>query len=201
MSRRSCLSHIANFLKCFQLAWSRRSLSLAWQKALESAYTTEGRNLHHHMGKWIRQSNQTWNTLCYPSERIITDEEQGMRRQYKICHMTCRLITAALADMDLEVSKVWLTAIPATVISKAEYQITVRCAELTEEPEAAAEKVHLSFDEYIQDQAQITRRLLRQFEFTPGGERILKECLRNNKKLKTASDGSLDPELQLASFG
>jgi len=79
-------------------------------------------------------------------------------------------------------------------------QITVQCAELTEEPEVAAEKVHWSFDEYIQDQAQITRRLLWQFEFTPGGERILKECLRNNKKLRTASDGSLDPELQLASF-
>jgi len=136
-----------------------------------------------------------------PPKRIITDEEQGVRKQYKICHMTHRLVTAALADMDLEVSTEWPKAIPASVISKAEYQITVQCAKLTEELEGAAEKVYQSFDEYIQDQKQLTRRLLRQLEFTPGGEQTLKECLRNNKKLRAASDGSLDPELWLASFG
>jgi len=172
-----------------------------WQKALESAYTTEGRNLHNHMGQWIRQSNQTWNTLCHPLERIITYEEQGARRQYKICCMTRRAITAAPVDPDLEVSTAWPKAIPATVISKAEYQITVRCAEITEEPDAVAEKEYHSFVEYIKDQEQLTGRLLRQFEFTPGGERTLEECLRNNKKLRAASDGSLDPELRLASFG
>jgi hypothetical protein len=39
------------------------------------------------------------------------------------------------------------------------------------------------------------------YEFVPGGERTLRECLTNNSKLRVASDGSLDPDAELASFG
>jgi len=46
----------------FEITTKQKNL---WQKALESAYTT-GWNLHNHMGKWIRQSNQTWNTMYHP---------------------------------------------------------------------------------------------------------------------------------------
>jgi len=153
------------------------------------------------MGKWTRQSNQTWSTLCHPLEGILSDVEHGVRRQYKICRTTHRLIMAAPVELEVELSMAWLAATPVTVISKAEYQIKVQCAEPEEEMEEVEELIHQSFADYVQDQVLFTRRLLHQFEFTPDSERTLKECLQNNRKLRVASDGSLDPELRLASFG
>jgi len=77
----------------------------------------------------------------------------------------------------------------------------VRCAELDPPTVEIEETAPTSFMEYIKGQDQITQRLLHWFEFVPGGERTLKECLQNNKKIQVVSDGSLDLELKLASFG
>lgn len=58
-----------------------------------------------------------------------------------------------------------------------------------------------TFAEYIEQQLLMTRHLLYQFKFVPGGERALKECLRKNQKIHTTSDGSLNKERQHSSFG
>jgi hypothetical protein len=47
----------------------------------------------------------------------------------------------------------------------------------------------------------ITQRLLHQLDFVPGGKRTLRECLTTHHKLRSASDGSLDPKKAIASFG
>jgi hypothetical protein len=43
--------------------------------------------------------------------------------------------------------------------------------------------------------------LLYHVRFVPGGEHALAECLKENKKICIASDGSLDQDEELASFG
>ena len=58
-----------------------------------------------------------------------------------------------------------------------------------------------SFDEYIKTLPEFSQHLLQQVEFIPGGERTLWECLMSNHKLRSGSDGSLDQESKLASFG
>jgi ribonuclease HI len=58
-----------------------------------------------------------------------------------------------------------------------------------------------NFKDYIATLPEITQRLMLSYEFVPGGERTLRECLANNSKLRAASDGSLDPDAELASFG
>ena len=43
--------------------------------------------------------------------------------------------------------------------------------------------------------------MLYHVRFVPGGEHALAECLKENKKIRAASDGSLDQDEELASFG
>jgi ribonuclease HI len=58
-----------------------------------------------------------------------------------------------------------------------------------------------NFQDYLATLPDITQRLLTQLEFVPGGERCLRECLADNRPLRAASDGSLDPIATLSSFG
>jgi len=66
------------------LQWPRQPLVTTkqknlWQKALHSAYTTDGHHLHNHLGAWTQQSNLTWNMLWHPTERVLSQMEQGIR--------------------------------------------------------------------------------------------------------------------------
>ena len=45
------------------------------------------------------------------------------------------------------------------------------------------------------------RGLLHLIQFSPGGERVLRECLHNNMIIKIGTDGSLQKAKQTASFG
>lgn len=71
----------------------------------------------------------------------------------------------------------------------------------TSKEETADSELVKTFAEYIEQQLLMTRHLLYQFKFVPGGERALKECLRKNQKIHTTSDGSLNKERQHSSFG
>ena len=58
-----------------------------------------------------------------------------------------------------------------------------------------------SFEEYVEGQPELMKRLLKQILFVPGGEKMLWKCLSENHCLKAASDGLWDRHLELASFG
>ena len=58
-----------------------------------------------------------------------------------------------------------------------------------------------TFMEYVETLSNPVRRLFHSIQFAPGGERVLCECLLNNKILKIGTDGSLCKEKQTASFG
>jgi hypothetical protein len=59
----------------------------------------------------------------------------------------------------------------------------------------------MNFIKYVETLPLVSCHLLQQLEFVPGGERALRECLKDNRQLKVASDGSFDPDEELASFG
>jgi hypothetical protein len=56
------------------------------------------------------------------------------------------------------------------------------------------------FPGYLATLPKITQRVLTQLEFVPGGEQCLRDCLADNRLLRAASDGSLDPVAELSSF-
>ena len=90
----------------------------------------------------------------------------------------------------------WTTLIPTTieVLPSSEIKATYHRLYTPEEELLAEPK---TFTEYVETLPLTTRRLLYQLHFVPGGERMLRECLESNRRLKAASDGSLDPDAAL----
>ena len=86
--------------------------------------------------------------------------------------------------------------VPATTDSRDGTKLhAIFCDRVFQEEVEDADDLQ-SFDEYIETLPEFSQRLLRQVDFVPG-----RECLMSNRKLRSGSDGSLDQETELASFG
>ena len=95
----------------------------------------------------------------------------------------------------------WHQLIPATVVNASDSKATISLFRPRTPTQSVLVQPPRSFEEHVQRLPEMQQRLLRQFEFVPGGERALCECLQSHRKLRLASDGSLDPHRELASFG
>jgi hypothetical protein len=93
----------------------------------------------------------------------------------------------------------WNIMIPATVTRTRTRNIVASFHETVEEIQEA--RTVNTFSEYIATLPQHKRRLLMHYEFTPGGEQILKACLERNMILKLGTDGSYNMGKETASFG
>jgi hypothetical protein len=58
-----------------------------------------------------------------------------------------------------------------------------------------------TFSDYIKTVPEHIQWWLMHIEFVPGGERMLKHCLENDRILKIGTDGSLNQHKETASFG
>jgi hypothetical protein len=99
----------------------------------------------------------------------------------------------SLEDVD------WNIMIPATVKWTQTSNIVASFHETAEETQEA--RPATTFSDYIATLLQHTWRLLMHYEFTPGGERILKACLEWNMILKLGTNGSYIMGKEMASFG
>ena len=58
-----------------------------------------------------------------------------------------------------------------------------------------------SFVDYVMTLPLMSQYLLYHVRFVPGGKHALHACLSENQKIHIASDGSFDPDAELASHG
>jgi hypothetical protein len=58
-----------------------------------------------------------------------------------------------------------------------------------------------TFDEYVKTLLDHVQQLLMHIELVPGREQMLKHCLANDKILKIGTDGSMNLQKGMASFG
>jgi hypothetical protein len=180
-----------------------------WKKALESAYTSWGRKLHKPLGHWTGSPNQTWSAMysTISNTVTVTDTQTSSTQYYSVQQSSRWYMTAteqehAQDDRDSDTAD-WRCNIPVTVERFFPSSIRVSMHPSTSSGSTPSRILPLpsNFKDYIATLPEITQRLLLRFEFVPGGERTLRECLTNNSKLRVASDGSFDPDAELASFG
>ena len=180
-----------------------------WKKAIESAYTSWGRKLHQPLGQWTAPPNQIWSGMYdKTSDTITIKDTQNSSNQYYLVQQSSRWSMTALELEHVPEDRVsatdnWRNHIPVTLekVFPPSIRVSLHPPISTESP-PTRQQPHLSnFKDYIATLPEITRRLLLSCEFVPGGERTLRECLANNSRLRAASDGSLDPDAEIASFG
>ena len=185
-----------------------------WKTALESAYTSGGRKLCRPLGAWTGPPTQTWSATYNTQSQLVTIVSKPSDTQTYLVHTESRRYLQASLQLtipspdplpDPPTPDHWRTNIPVTVepIRPSPTQIHVSLyhnpCQATLSPTCPPSPT--SFQAYIATLPEITQRLLSQLDFVPGGERTLRECLQHNRKIRTASDGSLDPKAELASFG
>jgi hypothetical protein len=179
-----------------------------WKTAIESAYTSWGRRLHQPLGHWNGPpNNQIWSTTYHPASNTVTvtNHQANTTQQYFVTQESRWFLTADLHSSPAEtspISKAWHTTIPLTCERMLPSKLRVS---LHRPPSPLASSTSYpspsTFRDYLATLPTITQRLLTQFEFVPGGEQCLRECLATNRRLRAASDGSLDPIAELSSFG
>ena len=94
----------------------------------------------------------------------------------------------------------WTTVIPVMVTSSRTSLITATYHEWVV-PDRIIPADPKTFKEYVETLPHHVRRLLHSIQFSPGGERVLRECLHNNMIKKLGTDVSLQKAKQTASFG
>jgi hypothetical protein len=174
-----------------------------WKKALEAAYTSTGRVLHEPLGMWIAQSNMNWNAYYDTGSHTVRLINDGTDADFTVT-VERRLTLAAerIPSVLQPVSMIpWHQLIPATVVNASDSKVTISLFRPRTSTQSILVQPPRSFEEHVQRLPEMQQRLLLQFEFVPGGERALCECLQSHRKLRLASDGSLDPHRELASFG
>jgi hypothetical protein len=93
----------------------------------------------------------------------------------------------------------WSSLVPATIIPHKGEGLSVAFHELDAPTEELSSKP-TDFLEYVDTLPEVSRQLLYHVRFIPGSKRALAECLKENKKICSASDGLLDQDEKLASF-
>jgi hypothetical protein len=100
----------------------------------------------------------------------------------------------SLEDVD------WNIMIPANVMRTWTQNVIATFHSHTKLPQEASDEVD-NFGAYLKTLPDHIQWLLMHIEFVPGGEDILKHCLKNDKPLKIETDGSLNLRKETASFG
>jgi hypothetical protein len=178
-----------------------------WKTAIESAYTSWGRRLHHPLGHWTGPPNQIWSTTYHPASNTVTatSHPANTTQQYRVTQKSRWFLTADLlsspATLPPPPSDAWHTTIPVTCERTLSSNLRVSLHHPPSLSPSSPSHAPTTFQDYLATLPEITQRLLIQFEFVPGGERCLRECLVGNRLLRAASDGSLDPIATLSSFG
>ena len=182
-----------------------------WKQALEAAYTSTGQTLKHPLGKWNGPPNQLWQNFydtssncIFKSTTVAGNEMDHQFIEHTVTTLTHHHMAAtpipSVALYTLLLTVDWNTVIPAMVTSSRNSSITVmyHVWVVSNRIIPADPK---TFKEYVETLPQHVRRLLHSIQFSPGGERVLRECLRNNTIIKIGTDGSLKKAKQTASFG
>ena len=94
----------------------------------------------------------------------------------------------------------WNTVIPVMVTSSRTSSITAMYHEWVV-PNRIIPADPKTFKEYMETLPHHVCRLLHLIQFSPGDERVLRECLCNNTIIKIGTDGSLQKVKQTTSFG
>jgi hypothetical protein len=152
--------------------------------------------------------NQTWSGIYNTVSKTITFTNQQTHSiqhhlllQESRWHLTAAAQPTPCGDWDPAIQD-WQTNIPVTLVRPLPSGIRVSLHHHPgPDPSHTLPTTPSTFPDYIATLPEISQRLLTQFEFVPGGERSLRACLATNRKIRTASDGSLDPEAALSSFG
>lgn len=94
----------------------------------------------------------------------------------------------------------WCSLVLATIISQHGNGVSIVFHELAYSMEDS-QLAPPTFLKYVDTLPEVSQCLLCQVRFIHGGEQALVECLQEHKKIWAASDGSLDPDKELALFG
>jgi hypothetical protein len=194
------------------LQWSRQLVITTkqqnlWKAALEAAFTSSGTTLKKPLGKWIGRPSQVWRSFYNPrTKRVVTLTAGTTTRftEYMVLHRTRHHVDATPVAMastyaDLEAVD-WHIMIPATVTQTRTRNMIATFhdnAVMTLEDPLNV----VTFNDYIKTLPEHIQQLLMHFEFTPGGEQMLKHCSKNNMLLKSGTNGSYHMQLETASFG
>ena len=182
-----------------------------WKQALKAAYTSTGQILKHPLGKWNGPPNQLWWNFYDPSSNhifksttVAGDDTDHQFIEHAVTTLTRHHMAAtpiplvALYTSLLTID--WNTVIPAMVTSSRTSSITATYHERVV-PNRIIPADPKTFKEYVETLPHHVCRLLHSIQFSPGGERVLRECLHNNTIIKIGTDGSLQKVKQTASFG
>ncbi len=90
--------------------------------------------------------------------------------------------------------------IPATVNTTTANGICISFHEQTT-PEQEIPTNPRTFEEYVKTLPSHTQRFFHHIKFVPGSEWVLHECLQQNKIIKVGTNGSLNKEKEMSSFG
>ncbi len=188
-----------------QLVISTKQWNL-WKDALEAAFTSSGMILKQPLGKWTGRPTQVWQSFYNPrTKRAVTLTAGTMTQftEYVVLHRTRHHVDAtpvAMASQYTDLEELdWNIMIPATVKKTQTRNVIAtfhdNAVVTLEDPLNA-----VTFKDYIKTLPEHIQWLLMHIEFTPGGERTLKHCLKNNMMLKIGTDGSFHMSLEMASF-
>jgi hypothetical protein len=194
-----------------KLKWPRQPVTTTkqqklWKAALEAAFTLSGRSLQQPLGKWTGPPTQVWRSFYNPrTKRVVTsmtgttiqftEHVVSTRKRYRVDATPVAMASPyeSLEDVD------WNIMIPVTVKQMQTRNIVASFHETAEEIQEA--RPATTFSDYIATLLQHIRRLLMHYEFTLGGEQILKACLEQNMILKLGTNGSYNMGKETASFG
>ena len=185
-----------------------------WKCALEAAYTSEGHILCTPLGAWTSPPTMVWqNFYDIRTKRVVTSTLPMVPDGHLDSHCFIEHAVVSCTRHHCQVSAIplvpiypdlvsldWQVLIPVSIREQAENSVVVVYHKLQSPEEELLAKPRY-FVEYVQTLPLISQRLLHYIKFVPGGERALRECLSENLKIRAASDGSLDPDVELASHG
>jgi hypothetical protein len=151
-----------------------------WKAALGAAFAPSGQALTKKLGKWTGPPTQVWRSFYDPRmNRIVTSTTGPVtrftahvvrtqnRHHVDATPSVTVLRYTSLDDVD------WNVMVPATVQRTLTGNVMATFHECVEESQDEEGEAH-TFREYTKNLPEHERRLLWHFEFTPGGERILK---------------------------
>ena len=197
------------------LKWPRQPVATTyqrnlWKRALEAAYTSEGPILRIPLGAWTSAPMMIWRnfydirTKCVITSTTTTTPAGDRFTEHVIVSRTrhhCRASAVTSVPVYSNLTSLdWRVLIPATIREQMEGSVMAVYNKLQSSEEELLAKPQ-SFQEYMATLPLVSQRLLYQVRFVPGGERALRECLQDNRKIRAASDGSFDPDTEMAAQG
>jgi hypothetical protein len=162
-----------------KLKWPRQPVTTMkqwklWKAALEAAFTLSGRLLQQPLGKWTGPSTQVWQSFYNPRTQQVVTSTTGSTIQFTeyVVSMHKRYCVDATP---VAMASPYQSLEDMTVKRMQPRNIAASFHETTEEIQEA--RPATTFSDYIATLPQHIRRLLMHYEFTLGGEQILKACL------------------------